>query len=313
MKSTIILLIINTLFIFSTSAQSSNKWNEWMKEIADTLELCQLSIPGTHDSGALDGGEAFQTQDLTLEEQLNQGIRVFDIRLKACENNQLGVYHSIVFQDLYWETDVLPLFTTFLEQHPSETLIVMLKKEGGNGDDFSRLLSQNLNDTLHTKFFIPHFKEDILLGECRGKILFIHRDQLLEKFPGAQCHGWKDNATCQVTLKDPHGNETILSVEDEYQFAELSHAKDKVATIMRHLESVKGIHTNAHQWHITYASATALPEAGPQSFATIVNAQLAQQIHEQTHRPYGVVMIDFAGTTDGQTIIKSLINSNFQK
>ena len=56
-----------------------------------------------------------------------------------------------------------------------------------------------------------------------------------------------------------------------------------------------------------------LPEAGPQSFATIVNAQLAQQIHEQTHRPYGVVMIDFAGTTDGQTIIKSLINSNFQK
>ena len=151
MKKPIILLIFNTLFILITSAQSSNKCNEWMKEIADTLPLSQLSIPGTHDSGALDGGEAFQTQDLTLEEQLNFGVRVFNIRLKACENHQLGVYHSIVFQDLYWETDVLPLFTTFLEQHPSETLIVMLKKEGGNGDDFSRLLSQNLNDTLHTR------------------------------------------------------------------------------------------------------------------------------------------------------------------
>jgi 1-phosphatidylinositol phosphodiesterase len=305
----ILFLIINTLFVLSTTAQSQTD-DAWMRNIPDTTLLCNLSIPGTHDSGALDGGEAFQTQDVSIEEQLQMGIRCFDIRLKACENNLLGVYHSIVFQDAYWETDVLPTFISFLKSHPSETLIVMLKKEGGDGQEFARLLSQSLNDTLHSKFFIPNFKRDMNLGECRGKILFIHRDQLLENFPGAQCHGWKDNATCRITLKDAQGNTTDLSVEDEYQFEALESAPEKLATIWRHLTSIQHHNNPPHLWHITYASATALPEAGPQAFATIVNAQLVKFQQEHPQQTYGIVLIDFSGTTEGRTCISNIIRAN---
>ncbi|MBR4296566.1 MAG: phosphatidylinositol phosphodiesterase, partial [Bacteroidaceae bacterium] len=85
--------ILLTLLLFTALPTLSQNLNlcEWMKSVPDATPLCQLSIPGTHDSGALDGGEAFQTQELTIEEQLEGGIRCFDIRLKACDNNLLGV------------------------------------------------------------------------------------------------------------------------------------------------------------------------------------------------------------------------------
>jgi hypothetical protein len=67
---------------------------------------------------------------------------------------------------------------------------------------------------------------------------------------------------------------------------------------------------HSHKWFFTFASATALPEDGPQAFATIVNAQLAQRM---TNAPanYGIIFMDFAGTTDGRKLIHKLIHANF--
>ena len=305
--------ILLTLLLFTALPILSQNLNlcEWMKSVPDTTPLCQLSIPGTHDSGALDGGEAFQTQELTIEEQLEAGIRCFDIRLKACDNNLLGVYHSIVFQDAYWETDVLPAFRNFLQEHPSEALIVFIKREAGDTEAFKSLLSTSLNDTLCAPLFIPDFHKDIALGEGRGKILLIHRDCLLTEFPGVQCHGWKDNATCDVTLKDAKGNETLVSVEDEYQFSSSKSASYKVETTWKHLQATQ---EQAHQpsdftWHITFASATALPEEGPQAFAHIVNAKLANLTTRLTS-PCGILLIDFAGSDDARIVIQNLIQAN---
>lgn len=302
------LFLLLTLLSLPTHSQTI-AFNEWMKSIADATPLCHISIPGTHDSGALEGGEAFQTQELTLEEQLEAGVRCFDIRLKACDNNLLGVYHSIVFQDAYWETDVLPTFLTFLKEHPTELLIVMLKKEGGNDKDFSTLLTKSLQDTLHSKTFVQDVPKDLTLGACRGKILFIHRDHLLTEFPGAQCHEWQNNATCRVTLKDAQGNDTPLSVEDEYQFASAESAPYKVETTWKHMTSASLHPSSVCVWSISFASATALPEEGPQAFANHVNSALAQRTATLTH-PCGIILIDFAGTKDGKTLLYNIIRSN---
>lgn len=291
-----------------TFAQHLNTSN-WMKQIADTVPLCHISIPGTHDSGALDGGEAFQTQELTLEEQLEAGIRCFDIRLKACDNNQLGVYHSIVFQDAYWESDVLPTFLKFLKTHPSEALIVFIKKEGGEADAFKSLLTKSLTAPSHAPYLVPSLHKDVTLGACRGKILLIHRDCLLTDYPGAQCHEWRDNATSHATLKDVQGNETMASVEDEYQYPSSESATYKVQTTWKHLQATQDRQSSDFTWHITFASATALPEAGPQAFATIVNPRLAQ-LTPQLTRPCGILLIDFVGSSAGRTLIHNVIRSN---
>lgn len=281
-----------------------------MKQLPDSIPLCHLSIPATHDSGALEGGEAFQTQNLTLEEQLELGVRGFDIRLKACDNNLLGVYHSIVFQDLYWETDVLPIFINFLEEHPSETLIVFVKKESGSNTAFANLLTQSLASPQNDPYFVTQVTNGITLGTCRGKIILIHRDNLLTDFPGAQCHGWQNNTSSLITLKDKHGNEVEASVEDHYQFPTAESAKEKSALAWSHLKLSINADKHSHKWFFTFASATALPEDGPQAFATIVNAELAQLTQPHT-ATYGMVFMDFLGTADGRTLIQNLILTNF--
>ena len=65
------LLCIACLIGFVTTAfsQALNR-NAWMKGLSDETPVCQLTIPATHDSGALLGGEALQTQDITIQEQL---------------------------------------------------------------------------------------------------------------------------------------------------------------------------------------------------------------------------------------------------
>lgn len=128
-RKTLLLMICLMGFVVAAFSQELNR-SAWMKGLSDEIPVCQLTIPATHDSGALLGGESLQTQDITIQEQLEVGVRGFDIRLQACENGKLGVYHSVQFQEIYWETDVLPVFIDFLKKNPSEMLFVSVKKEG---------------------------------------------------------------------------------------------------------------------------------------------------------------------------------------
>ena len=167
----------------------------WMKSLHDTLPVCKVSIPGTHDSGTVKGGPMLKTQSTNIPAQLQQGIRAFDIRLEK-KNGKLGVFHSHAFQDIYWEDDVLPAFIGFLQAHPSEVLIVSLKKEGGESQDYASLLSVSLSIPAHQRYFVMDFRPELTVWDCRGKILFLHRDYVMDDYPGAACVGWKDNSTC---------------------------------------------------------------------------------------------------------------------
>ena len=200
---TLIVLMLNSLACTGNGnlqgTQSGIDKKEWMKFLLDTLPVCKISIPGTHDSGTVKGGPMLQTQVVGIPEQLQQGIRAFDIRLEK-KDNKLGVFHSYAFQDTYWEDDVLPAFINFLQEHPSETLIVSLKMEGGKLEDYASLLSASLSNPEHLDYFVSDFNPELILKECRGKILFLHRDHAMDCYPGAACIGWKDNSTCQVCI-----------------------------------------------------------------------------------------------------------------
>ena len=122
-RKTLLIVLCLMAMVTTVSAQMLN-CSAWMKGLTDDVPVCRLTIPATHDSGALLGGEALQTQDISIREQLEAGVRGFDIRLQACENGKLGVYHSVQFQETYWETEVLPTFIDFLKRYPSEMLFV---------------------------------------------------------------------------------------------------------------------------------------------------------------------------------------------
>ena len=286
--------------------------SSWMKEVAGTTRLCKLSIPATHDSGAVKGGEALQTQDITICEQLKLGVRGFDIRLKAMDNNRLGIFHSVQYQDITWEDDVLPAFISFLKKHPTEMLVVSLKCEGGSSADYRRLLSASLSDTKYASFFVDEFKADLTLDECRGKILFVHRDEIMTDYPGARCFNWGDNVTCDIVLRGSNNKEAVASVQDEYQYHYAGKAPYKMATTLRNMTAAMNEPEVSDKWFISFASATAVPVDGPVKFSEKVNPALAHEL-QGIHKNCGVVLIDFAGTEDGKRLICHIIETNFHE
>jgi hypothetical protein len=49
---------------------------DWLSRVKGCLPLSALSLPGTHDTMSFHGGDAVQTQTMTLATQLDSGIRV---------------------------------------------------------------------------------------------------------------------------------------------------------------------------------------------------------------------------------------------
>lgn len=323
MKQLFLLLVSMAFFITSlcsmtlraqtagTCFPSVPKRLEWMRTLPDSTPVCKLSIPGTHDSGACYGGLSLQTQGTDIPAQLRQGIRAFDIRLQE-KDGKLGVYHSTAFQRLYWETDVLPAFLRFLQKYPSEMLVVSLKREGGRAEAYASLLSASLTDPVYRTYWVDSFRPGLTLGDCRGKILFLHRDKALERYPGAACTGWADDATCTLVLCDKDGQEGTALLQDEYQYASEHEADQKIAVCIRNLDAVAAEPDVSRRWGISFASATGLPSGTPQAFADQVNAALAVHLKEGGGARRGIVFIDFVGQADGARLVSLLINGNLQ-
>jgi hypothetical protein len=138
-----------------------------MKGVKDNVSISRLTIPGTHDAGAISRVWVVPTQTMFFNEQLAAGIRYFDLRAGFLEpifktflkTNELVVHHalypitrgpngnyisnpigsylatSLVTDPPLLIKDVLQIFYDFLNKNPSEGLIIQIKQDGSrNGD-----------------------------------------------------------------------------------------------------------------------------------------------------------------------------------
>ena len=83
MKRKTLLLVACLVGFLPTAFSQVLNHSAWMKGISDDIPVCQLTIPSTHDSGALLGGKALKKQNINIQEQLEVGVLGFDIRLQA--------------------------------------------------------------------------------------------------------------------------------------------------------------------------------------------------------------------------------------
>ena len=77
------------------------KYPNWMSYLDNNKELKDLTIPGTHNSCAIHGITFAVNQSWSLENQLNAGIRFFDLRLRLY-NNKLKAFHGPINQKIYF-------------------------------------------------------------------------------------------------------------------------------------------------------------------------------------------------------------------
>ena len=285
MKRKIMIMLVSLCiavfaFVPILSVKKDTKAAEWMKQIADDTRIKEMSIPGTHDSGALYSiaDVAGKCQDLTIEEQLHIGVRFLDIRLKL-QDDEFVVVHGFVDQKLTF-AEVLNDIQQFMEKHPSETIFMSIKKEDetvNSSISFEEALERDLKGYEH--LFMCDSKIPETLGEMRGKAYIISR------YPGETIgipahENWKDSTT--FVLGE-------LYVQDNYCVLDTD---AKIKDIQKTFEYSA---SNKERLVLNFASCY-LDKAFPPSYAGTaakdVNGWLKEHLDEQ-QGALGVVICDF--------------------
>ena len=171
-----LLLCMFTLFSLLPIRFSKADYSNWMANLSDAREIRSLSIPGTHDSGALYSiADVYgKCQGLPIDEQLTAGVRFLDVRLRLV-NDEFFIYHSFAEQKTKFES-VLASLISFLRQNPTEFLIVSFKEEMdpiGSKKAFSDALEEMLlkfPDFISCNRSLPE-----TVGSARGKMHILAR------------------------------------------------------------------------------------------------------------------------------------------
>ena len=147
---------------------------DWMAFVDGNLPIGALSIPGTHDTMTfgVPSHVIANTQQMTLETQLNSGVRAIDIRLNDNSAN-LTCHHDFV--DLNSNmNDVMSSVTRFLEDHPKETILMRVKQEYSSNQSFTADLRAALTKFSSYIWKNPTWVEtNPTLDSVRGKVVIL--------------------------------------------------------------------------------------------------------------------------------------------
>ena len=190
MKRSVIILF---LLLATQTIKAANE--RWMSGLPDTIRVCRVSIPGTHDSGTEGVGILMRhyarTQTLSIDGQWDAGIRFFDLRPRLV-NGTLRIYHGPADCHLGFR-EALLIIKRKLEEHPSEFCVVMTNSAGGGLEGVDMTM-----DDINSLFpigMLASFKANMTVADMRGRVLFIHRDHPTNgrDWPGTVVFGWPGN------------------------------------------------------------------------------------------------------------------------
>lgn len=202
--------------------------NNWMKDIDGTKYISQISIPGTHNSGALyePAYGVAKCQKYTINDQLNMGVRFLDVRASV-SLGKLKISHGVVYQGQSFENFVNSCYE-FLKTNPSETIIFCLRNEDDEkktNSKFISLLKKEINeneDMWYTQSLLP------TLNEVRGKLVLINRfDRDCELGLNAAL-GWRNNNTFAI-----YNNGFFINVQDVYSPETIEIKKEAFTSFIR--------------------------------------------------------------------------------
>lgn len=292
----------------------------WMENIPDETKLSSMSIPGTHDSCTqnVDMRYIFQCQDASIATQLKYGYRYLDMRLvleKRSGQETLVLKHNIArckisdspFARTLTLADVLKDVYAFLNEHPSETVILCMKAENSKDDvaAVQKALYEMIDqapERWYLKNVIP------TMGAVRGKIVLATRFDNKLQVGSDRCglyFGWADQGD-RTVLANPtadsviNGRET-LCVQDRYNYD----VDDKITAIHTCLDNSRAADDT---FFLNFTSTSGSGAVGhPKEYAKDINLDLYAYEWE-AGKAYGVVIVDFGP----KKIAEKIYGTNFQ-
>ncbi len=160
--------------------------SNWMSTIPDSKKIINVNIPGTHDSGTFNSAVPYtKTQDWSIEQQLNQGIRFLDIRLSKIVSKDIAKPFSIKNSAVYilmhgpapvggdFAHTVLSPINQFLDKNPTEMVFMSIKSE----ESKYPIDAADMEEFATLERSYDHKKniEDVEMSDLRGKIVLLNR------------------------------------------------------------------------------------------------------------------------------------------
>ncbi|PPQ88174.1 hypothetical protein CVT25_005139 [Psilocybe cyanescens] len=322
-----------------------SKTCDWMARFPDNTKLVHMNLPGTHDTstwnysdttqaslirytGPIPDASVFRCQEHSILQSLNEGVRVFDLRIAYNPGNDtIGFHHS---QALLSPTtrmeDVLFGLYNWLDDHPTEAVLVSINHEGGTGtpDDptFYIKLYKILNTPLAQKYWVQTNGTLGTLGQARGKLTLLQRwsnDQLpsdLTKRIGIPLDPghWTDNGKA-IELVYNVAESQIAFIEDFYQIdlplgsGANAYIETKFDAVTAHLTNATLTNLNPDQLYISFASAAFVldsPPMTPEIYALGngtdvlgMNSKLLPWLQARKGKRFGIIMLDFYDAVPG--------------
>lgn len=287
MKKLFLILVANVFFLTCTVYASEN--SEWMSSLSDSMPVSIVSIPGTHDSAAykMNGASKIlspwaKTQDKSISQQLDMGVRYFDLRVY----DDMSMHHGIAWvgESLLYH---LKEINSFLELHPREFVIVRLKNEQGTNitEDYTFLKNivkvipeSGVYNKLYTKVNSLPVVKDV-----RGKIVMID-----------DTGGW-------LMPFSAYNYRKAIFIQDNYKDVSIDEKLRLVTTF------INGVNTEYRYLSLNHLSFTNSPK-------TIYNVSMEMNTrfdkwfveNKDNLQTVGITIVDFAN----QTLINNIIDLN---
>ena len=288
-----IILLLLTLICVPCAAESSGQ--DWLSRLPDKTLLHQIHLPGTHNSAALLEplpGTA-KCQSLTIEEQLNAGIRFLDIRCRH-QNSGFSLHHGFVDQKQTF-AQLQQTLADFLTQNPSEAIVVSIQ-ETSKPDNNSRSFAETFLSYQAKKPKLWLYKTRLpSLKEVRGKAILLRRFRS-EQSLGIDATNWHN--------KGGHPN-NLLVLQDGFKVKKL----ENKWLLMKQLWLKASDHPN--KLALNFASGYQSNKLGIPNITSVsnfINPRLEKHLAANPSLPPSIIILDFI-TPD---LSKAIFSLNFQ-
>ena len=288
----------------------------WMKNLDDNKKLLEYNLVGTHDcvTQYVQLPHLARCQNMNIYEQLLIGVRALDIRV-ASRGRRLVMVHAFtkafntpnrLGRQMELD-DVLSHCYRFLDENPSEAIVVQFKNDSGKENEkcFDNLFYTYIKGNEHRWFLENRVPT---LGEARGRIVLIRRCKMerryefTDKNTGIDFSKWQEQ---DIAVPEPLPLETsgefkaVFIVQDRYKYKPSPRWAECIKPFLDKAKPFDGTYI------INYLS-TAGGLKGPYNNAKYINVRfMAYSLDSK--RYYGTIYCDFPT----KALVDKVIETNF--
>jgi hypothetical protein len=289
----------------------------WMQGLSASTNLDQIMMPGSHDAGMselhhcappIGAGGIIQTQSSSVEQQLLNGSRYFDIRVDY-DHNELVTYHRTNIAGVGWGcngqslTSVLDQIKAFLSKHTGETVILKfshIRNVSGHDPAVTKQkingLLSNYSAEIYTNSTSRVNLAKVTIGNVKGKMILVFDYSEYIK-PATGRFRYKDGSSII--------SGSNLTVYDKY--SDTSDYNTMKTDQLQKWQSYGGLGTG-HLFLLSWTLTTANPAYPISSLATEANSKLPDVLYDQIvskSKPNpNIVYIDYMDCSSAKYIIQ---------